>query len=151
MKGFTLFELLVVMSLLSITALIGMPNISELSSNVKASRDVHAIGGVFGQLRSEAARRRVSVSVSFVDAVTDQGPTMEIDYENDGSVDEVVELSKGGEWTLNGASTTPPDLTIDSLGRLPAVTSAGITLGVKHNSETSAVKVYQTGLTTYDT
>lgn len=64
-NGFSVVELIVVLSILALVAAIGVPPILELSSNLRLYVAAQELSGALRLARSEAARRACNVAVKF--------------------------------------------------------------------------------------
>jgi type IV fimbrial biogenesis protein FimT len=65
--GFTLIELMMVVAIISITMSIGLPSFQGLISNSRVTSTANSMLGAYQLARSEAIRRRASVSVKSSD------------------------------------------------------------------------------------
>lgn len=82
-NGFSLAELIVVLSILALVAAIGVPPLLELSGDLRLHLAAQELGGTLRLARSEAARRGFNVAVKFRPG-TDGGATYTLYRDGDG-------------------------------------------------------------------
>jgi len=82
-RGFSLAELIVVLFILAVIAVIGVPPLVEMASELRLHLAAQEMGGVLRLARSEAARRGFNVAVKFLPGTTG-GATYTLYRDGDG-------------------------------------------------------------------
>lgn len=105
-QGFTILELIVVLTILAIVTSIATVNSAQVLGQLRASQDIHELSMRLGALRSDAMRLRATIAVSF----TPRGYSWDI-Y-GDGTIDGSVSLSRNSTWL----DSPPAPLSFNGLG-----------------------------------
>lgn len=106
-SGFTLTELIVVVSIMFVTASIALPELGSFQGQMQASEDIRKLSVILGELRTEAIRLKANVRVSF----TNDGYSWDI-YD-DASEDGRIRLGRNSSW---GGADAPDDILFNGLG-----------------------------------
>ncbi|MFQ3789944.1 GspH/FimT family pseudopilin [Halomonas sp. A29] len=120
-SGFTLIELLVTIAVMSIVATIAVPGFQNMMASNRLSGDYNMVLAGLNQARSEAIKRRESVTFR----VTESSP-WEYRITTADSSDIAIRSSRGGQVSITNTS-----ITFNALGRRASCTS-GCDITINH-------------------
>ena len=133
-RGFTLSEMLVVFCIVGIMAGIAVPNINQLTGQMRAQEEIQTLAGAITELRLEAIRMRSSIRLTF----TTQGYSWDIG--DDGTTDGSYTLSQHLQWaSLPGAS-----ILINGLGLARGIATER-SISISSHGHTSTLTINRNG------
>lgn len=132
--GFTITELLVVVSLMAIVGAIATPKFVTMKGQLAASRDVRMLVATLGEVRAEALRLRTDVRVTFTSTA------MHWDIYDDGTEDGTFALSNSSAWV----GGTPSAIVFNGLGLTRGVATTQ-TITVNNRGERLAFSINRNG------
>jgi prepilin-type N-terminal cleavage/methylation domain-containing protein len=135
--GFTILELLVVMSILGLMSAIAVPSLSSMRDHMQVVEMSNSLALTLGEIRAEAVRLRAEVGVTF----TQNGVTWDVFA--DGSVDGRFTFSKGCHWS----GSVPSPFTFDGLGLASALNTPR-TLIIKRGRSLHTLQINRNGFIT---
>lgn len=129
--GFTLIELMIVMTILAIVISIGVPSFNNLIKNNRLSAASNDIAGALQYARSEAVRRGRTIQVQALDSDIANGLQVWFDDNSDGNYDAGEEMRVVNLADISGLAVTA-DITNLDMGYSPrgAVNGAGNVLNI---------------------
>lgn len=134
-KGFTVFELLVVMSLMGLLAAMAVPSVSQTRNQMGVSQATHAVAQTFGEIRAEAIRTKGQARITF------SSSGFSWDLFNDGTTDGTYRLPVGVTWS----GSTPSALTFDGLGLIRPISSSILSYTMKRGTYSDTVYLNKNG------
>lgn len=133
-RGFTLNEMLVVFCIIGIMASIAVPNINQLTGQMRSQEEIQTLAGAITQLRLEAIRLRSSVRLTF----TSHGYSWDIG--DDGTTEGSYSLGSQRQW----ASTPGSSILINGLGLARGI-STERTLSISSHGYVSSLTINRNG------
>lgn len=133
-RGFTLTELIIAVSIMTLVASIAVPSFSQLRAQMRAVDDIRTLAEDIGSLRAEAIRMRTSVSLAF----TATGYSWDI--EGDGTTDGTRTLSESSSWS----GALPGTIEINGLGLIRGIVSEQV-LAIDNSGHTSSLLLNRNG------
>ena len=140
--GFTLLELMIAITILSILMLIGVPSFRDMAARNRISGQANQMLTLLTLARSEAIQRNRSVVVCTVSAISPTACEANPDWANGVLV--FVDIN-GNDGVYTPPTSTPPAATDDLLLRVDVPFGSGST--VVYNGAGNRVAYQPTGLT----
>ena len=133
-RGFTIAELLVVISLIGILSVLAFPRVSRISGQMHAAEDARTLAADLSELRAEAIRLRTSVRVTF----TSSGYRWDID--DDGTTEGTRTLRSTSAWS----GGTPTAVVFNGLGLTRGI-STQQTISIKNANYVMSFSINHNG------
>lgn len=148
-RAFTLLELIVVVAIVAAVAGMSIAKMTSVHAQMRASHDARVFASKLSVWRSEATRLRQNISISFTDSAGSNPGTFGADIDNDGNLDDVIELSRFTEWQTDGAAGAPADITITGLGLISNLPPTGTEIEFTNRDQETTITVYPTGVASF--
>jgi prepilin-type N-terminal cleavage/methylation domain-containing protein len=141
-RGFTIFELLIVVALIGIMSAIGIPTMMEANRRNAVWSASELIGSQIRQARLKAISRNLSFQVRFNCPSTGQFRVLQVD----GTINQSSRCSSqllydSGVMAMPSSvsfGATPPTLTVNSRGVFTSTTTIPATITVTHAANNAA-------------
>jgi prepilin-type N-terminal cleavage/methylation domain-containing protein len=132
MIGFSLVEVMVVVSILGIVATVAVPNLVDIAVNARKVADLDRIETTLRDARNEARRRRVCVNVAGATPVNGNATALAVS----------VDIACDGDFTDTGDVRRPP-VAVGTLAFPEAAGAAGITFGPRGGLQAGSASLVQ--------
>jgi prepilin-type N-terminal cleavage/methylation domain-containing protein len=154
-RGFTLFELLIVMSLIAIVSAMAVPGMMQSSARNSVWTASETIGTQIRQARLKAISRNMSFQIRFDCPSAGQFRVLAVDstINDTDRCDNIIDYDSGVFTMPNGVSygSTPPLLEVNSRGTFESSTGIPATITVTSaGSSSRSLNMSATGQITFD-